>query len=405
MEIVIAVIGVVVLVGAALTWRGRRTGTALARGPVSTDLVRYEAADGSSLLLEPLSHRPAQTLPVPRAVASELVHEATKLAPQLRQAARGGTKQLYRLVHVPPGGLDRVAGDPSLVRGFGREGGRISGHAKFKRVPAANVTPALALTVASAALGAYWQQQLDARLRGIETSLEGIRSRLDAELDASLDLAERILAEHEASPPPGRYEPPSAVTDGLHANLVERRELQALVDKLEPLEGQRLPHRDYHNQVLAVDGERLDLHVYRALRGLAVELRVLRLKRLGGLLEPDAYHQLLDRQEDELREQLDLIDNLLGTALSIDGSRRADRRRAELPQRRERRQQRELATTLERRGHLAVLSEVTGKMTDALPPAGFRDGPAELLLEIDQDRTDVYALPSAEWAADNGDQP
>ena len=77
--------------------------------------------------------------------------------------------------------------------------------------------------------------------------------------------------------------------------------------------------------MLKVDGERLDLHAYRALRGLAVELRVLRLKRLGGLLEPPAYRETLDGQEAELREQLELIEQLLGTSLAIRGSTAARR--------------------------------------------------------------------------------
>jgi hypothetical protein len=100
--------------------------------------------------------------------------------------------------------------------------------------------------------------------------------------------------------------------------------------------------------VLKVDGERLDLHLYRALRGLAVELRVLRLKRLGGLLETPAYRETLDRQEGELREQLELVERLLDTSLAIRGSRRLDARRPELPTQRRTRQDRELLESTDR---------------------------------------------------------
>ena len=93
-----------------------------------------------------------------------------------------------------------VASNPAHVRGFGYQGGHVSGHAEFKKVPSASISPALALTAASAVLGAYWQQQIDDKLRGIQTALDGFRSRLDAELDAKFDLAERTLTEDEAAP-------------------------------------------------------------------------------------------------------------------------------------------------------------------------------------------------------------
>ena len=400
---VIAVAVVVVLASSALlVRRGRQEGDGHDLAPTehadisAADVVVYEDQDGSAVVLAPLSNRPLGASLVPAGVASQLFHEASKLSPQLHRAAQGGGREMYRLMHSPPGGLQRVAGNPAHVRGFGYQGGHVSGHAEFKRVPSASISPALALTAASAVLGAYWQQQIDDKLRGIQTTLDGIRSRLDAELDAKLDLAERTLTEHEVATIEGRYEPPASITDGLQANLVERRQLRQLLGNLEAIEGQRLRHRDYHVKVLKVDGERLDLHVYRALRGLAVELRVLRLKRLGGLLETPAYRETLDRQESELREQLQLIEELLGTSLAIRGTKRLDGRRPELPQRRRARQDRELTASTTGRQKLHELSDVTAQLAGALPPSDLTEGPVELVLEFDGGGSCVYALPVSE---------
>jgi hypothetical protein len=406
-----AAVIIIVVFSALLVRRGRpavrvqAAASAVGADVCAGDLVVYEDSDGSALLLDPLGEHPRGASPVPAGVASQLVHEAAKLAPQLRQAAQGGSRKLYRLVYSPPGGLQRVAGNPAHVRGFGYQGGHVSGHAEFKRVPSASISPALALTAASAVLGAYWQQQIDEKLRGIQTALDGIRSRLDAELDAKLDLAERILTEHEAAPPEGRYEPPSAITDGLQANLVERRELRRLLAKLEPLDGQRLRHRDYHAKVLKVDGERLDLHLYRALRGLAVELRVLRLKQLGGLLETPPYRETLDRQEHELHAQLELVEQLLATSLAIRGSTRVEPRRPELPARRRARQDRELLESATGRQKLHELSNVTRQLTAALPPTDLTDGPVELVLEFDGAGSTVYVLPNPERAGSEPQAP
>lgn len=398
-----AVVAIIVVVCTALlVQRGRKEskgqGLATAEDPgvSGTELVVYEGGDGTELLLEPLRERPGGASPVPAGIASQLVHETSKFAPQLRQAAQGGGRELYRLVHSPPGGLQRVANNPAHVRGFGYQGSSISGHAEFKKVPSASISPALALTAASAVLGAYWQQQIDDKLRGIQTALDGIRSRLDAELDAKLDLAERTLTEHEAAPVEGRYEPPSSITDGLQANLVERRVLGHLLAKLDSIERQRLRQREYQDKVLKVDGERLDLHVYRALRGLAVELRVLRLKRLGGPLEAPEYRATLDRQELDLREQLELIEQLLDTSLTIRGSTRLDARRPELPAQRRTRQDRELLATTTGRQKLHELSDVTRQLTAALPPSDLAEGPLELVLEFEGGNSTVYALPSAD---------
>jgi hypothetical protein len=406
-EFVIAVVVILIVVcSALLVRRGSQEVDGHELTPTeepdisAADAVVYEDHHGSTVVLEPLSDRPSEASLVPAGVASQLFHEASKLAPQLHRAAQGGGREMYRLMHSPPGGLQRVAGNPAHVRGFGYQGGHVSGHAEFKRVPSASISPALALAAASAILGAYWQQQIDDKLRGIQTMLDGIRSRLDAELDAKLDLAERTLTEHEAASIVGRYEPPASITDGLQANLVERRQLRRLLGKLESIEGQRLRHRDYHAKVLNVNGERLDLHVYRALRGLAVELRVLRLKRLGGLLETPAYRETLDRQEDELREQLELIGELLDTSLAIRGSRRVEPRRPELPAQRRARQDRELLASTTGRQKLHELSDLTRQISDALPPTDLTQGPVALVLEFKGADAAVYALPNPQRSGD-----
>ena len=353
----------------------------------------FEDDDGSSLLIEPVDGLPAHVEVLPSNVARRFVDETVRAAPHLQRMAADSGRELYRVVKMPGGGLQKVAGGSSNVRGFGMEGGQISGHAEFRKVRMGPITPALALTLASAALGAYWQQQMDATLREIRASLDGIRSRLDMELDAQLDLAERVLSEHEAAPPEGRYEPPTSVTDGLQANLIERRQLQRLLSSLEGLDERRMPHRDYHAKVLTIDGERLDEHVYRALRGLFVELRVLRMKRLGGLLEPAAYQAQLEQQEVELRDQLELINQLCGTALQLNGSRQADRRRPELPATRHERQRRERRHTTQGRRQLAALRDATGQFVEAIVPPSLDARPLELLVGTVDGQPQLYALP------------
>lgn len=313
-------------------------------------------------------------------VAEQLVTQAAQALLRQQRSGTGHGRALYRVVKMPSGGLHPVATGSGNVRGFGRQGSRISGHAEFRRVRTGTISPTLALSVVSAALGAYWQQQLDATLRDIQASLDGIRARLDLDLDAQLDLAERVLGEHEATTLEGRYEPPASVTDGLKANLVERRHLERLLTRLESIDPGPMPHRDYHSKVLTIDEQRLDEHLYRALRGLLVELRVLRLKRLGGRFEPSAYHAELDRQQDALHKQLGVIEQLLGAALQIDGSRRADRRRLEHPAARQRRQRRELRHTIRSRRQLRALRVTAGALIAALTPPAPTDQPIELLV-------------------------
>lgn len=115
MEFVLAAAVIVIVLCAALLARRGRGGsegqaaTPAAHTDVSaTDLVVYEDDRGSTLLVQPLREQPPGASPVPAGVASKLIHETTKLAPQLRQAAQGGGRKLYRLVHSPPGGLQRV---------------------------------------------------------------------------------------------------------------------------------------------------------------------------------------------------------------------------------------------------------------------------------------------------------
>lgn len=403
MEVVIAVAVAVIVGGLGMVagGRGRHEPPAAAsevvphtsqpdQAPVP---VVLEDADGTSVLIEPCGALPEAVEVLPPHVAARLVDETFRAAPHLQRvvAQRGG--ELYRVVKRPPGGLKQVAGGGPNVRGYGMQGSRISGHAEFRKVRPAGLSPALALTLASAAVGAYWQQQMDATLRDIQTSLEGIRSRLDAELDAKLDLAERVLGEHEAVALQGRYDPPASITDGLQANLVERRQLDRMLASLESMPQRRMRHRDYHTKVLEVDGERLDEHAFRALRGLFIELRVLRLKRVGGALEGPAYQALLDQQELELREQLVTIQDVLSAALVIDGSCHVDGRRPELPAARRRRHRREEERTLEARGKLSELRAITDRLLLASIPPVLDDEPFELLIGTDDGQPRAYAVP------------
>lgn len=385
--------------------RRRRTGTLAAPEPRSeekntfgqtpgTDVAILEGADGSQLLIERVDALPEHLEALPSHLAKQLVGETVQAAPHLQRLVAGRGSDLYRVVKMPEGGLVEVADKSGLYRGFGMKGGKINEHAQLRKVRVGAVSPALALTLASAALGAYWQQQMDATLRGIQASLDGIRSRLDLELDARLDLAERVLAEHEAAPPEARYEPPGSVTDGLQANLIERRQLQRLLERLDSYDDSAMRHRDYHSKVLTIDGERLDEHAYRALRGLFVELRVLRLKRLGGLLEPAGYHTQLEQQEEELRAQLDLIEQLLEVSLRLDGSHEEDGRRIELPKAREQRQERELQHTLEARRQLSQLRDATRDLAAAATTPSLDEQPLELLIGSVDGTPQAY-LPSA----------
>jgi len=402
---IIAVIVLVVLSGLGVIASGRRrrrnepdseaadvvpSVTEIAPG---TDLVLLEDEAGSCVVIEPVDELPKNLEPLPSNLAPRLLDETIRAAPHLQRVAVGRGHELYRVVKVPPGGLQRVAGGSPNVRGWGMQGGHISGHAEFRKAPPVAISPALVLTLASAAIGAHWQQQMDATLRDIKASLDSIRSRLDLELDAKLDLAERVLGEHEAAPPDGRYEPPASITDGLQANLIERRHLHRLLAQLESREGPRMRHRDYQTKVLTIDGERLDEHVYRALRGLFVELRVLRLKRLGGLLENDDYQEQLDQQEQELRHQLGTIEGVLTAALYLDGSRRADGRRPELPKARRRRQLQELEHTIQGRKQLAGLRELTDRLLMAATSPSLDDEPLELLVGNVDGQPRAYALP------------
>lgn len=404
----IAVIVVVVLSGLGVIAGGRRRrrqrpdpepGDVVPPVPEvepGTDVVLLEGADGSRVAIEPVTDLPKNLEALPSNLAPRLLDETIRAAPNLQRVAAGRGHDLYRVVKMPPGGLQRVPGGSPNVRGFGMDGRGISGHAEFRKAPPVAITPALALTLASAAVGAHWQQQMDATLRDIKASLDGIRSRLDLALDAKLDLAERVLGEHEAVLPDGRYEPPASVTDGLQANLIERRHLHRLLAQLESREGPRMRHRDYQTKVLKIDGERLDEHVYRALRGLFLELRVLRMKRLGGLLENDAYQAQLDRQEQELRHQLGTIEDVLTAALYLDGSRRADGLRPELPKSRRQRQLRERDRTIQGREQLVGLRELTDRLLMAATSSAHDDEPLELLVGTVDGQPRVYALPRSD---------
>ena len=407
MDLIIAAMVVVVLAGLGAIAGGRRrrrhepdpepepgdVAPPVSEVEPGPDVVLLEDEGGSCVVIEPVNDLPKNLKALPSHLAPRLLDETIRAAPHLQRVAAGRGHDLYRVVKMPPGGLQKVAGGSPNVRGFGMDGRGISGHAEFRKAPPMAITPALALTLASAAVGAHWQQQMDATLRDIKASLDDIRSRLDLALDAKLDLAERVLGEHEAVPPDGRYEPPASVTDGLQANLIERRHLHRLLAQLEAQEGPRLRHRDYQMKVLKIDGERLDEHVYRALRGLFIELRVLRLKRLGGLLESGAYQAQLDRQEQELRHQLGTLEDVLTAALYLNGSRRADGLRPELPKARRQRQLRERDRTIQSRKQLVGLRELTDRLLVAATSSTHDDEPLELVVGTVDGQPQVYALP------------
>ena len=332
--------------------------------------------------IEPVGDEPPGGLSVLAGVNSQLMADVTKMLPP---AAKLGGGQWYRLVKAPPGGLQNVAGNPKQYRGFSRQHGKIAGQGAFAKPQLARtLSPTVALAVASAALGHYWQQQLHSTLQEIQGTLNAIHQRLNHELDAKLDLAEQTLAEHEALPRTSRYEPPSSVTDGMQANRVQRKELESTFGRLKQLEGQPLSPGDFCQRAMSNGSQHLEHQVYRALRGLNVELRVLWLKRLGALTEPPGYQEGLEEQAQDLTEELQLVGNVLDTACSLRLSKEHEGRQLELPAQRRRRQEKEQARANKHRSNLRRLRNASMKLeTLALPPPTLDQ--VELYLKVDED--------------------
>lgn len=137
------------------------------------------SADGPSITATP----PVQLSP---ALASKIAAGLARTGVSVTPVARG---DVYRLV----GGVDDLAsviGKPDLFRGFKlRADGGIEGHGEFAKLGTTALAPAVAISVTSAALGCYWQQQVDTQLSMINEKLDVLIRTKEDEKDADLSVA------------------------------------------------------------------------------------------------------------------------------------------------------------------------------------------------------------------------
>lgn len=340
------------------------------------DVALVPASDASP------ASRPSAARELAPGLASKVASELGRLAPTGTEVAGG---DVYRLV----GGvreLAQVKGKPDLYRGFARgTKNEFTGHGEFAKVGAGSLSPAIALTVASAALGCYWQQQIDEKLATIDKKVGELLSRSDEERDAALRTALEEL-QLRARQPIGRSGgvlTPAAndARQVLHAEHRLLRRLKAELDGMLP-NGRTVDARE-----LAEWCEERGVfdHLRRYLIAHHIDAQGILLEmthsdNLGDTSVFQALQQLTDHRRAQLEEVLDLAAGLSYVKLrSPHRIQRAVRRDRTLRERRDRAE----ASRLQAR----ELGRALGDSLEALPDESWLDGGYELVVMVDEDGT------------------
>jgi hypothetical protein len=217
----------------------------------------------------------ATWLPAPQDLAASFTRTLGEQLPHLRTVQRG---DIVRLVNCRVN--DLVPSRDGHLLGWMRNTstGHSQEQARLARVRAPTVSPALLLSAASMIVGAHWQQQIDARLRQLQSAVTSLRDVTDARMKVEIDQGRHRLEDLALASPETAY----AALTGSDAALVDavvsvETQLKLLENKLDaaptPDRKDRVLYESFRHWAESGAGVpgALDLHA-RVLYGFAVAL-------------------------------------------------------------------------------------------------------------------------------------